>query len=277
MTDIKTIKNPKQLALIERYNKFKKEFNDYINSTNHKEFIDLFVNYMQKSNKSNTNNKYNNDQIKKKFIIASKYSNIDDIKILYHHCNHKEFAENNIIDLINKAKAIKDTDISWSYIGRLQSKNIKAILPIISEIHTLSSFKQYKVIHNNLELINTAKLSSYLKLFIQINISNESKKSGIKPQDLKVLINSINNYQLEKPHELADKIKLCGLMAIPSKIENIDFNKKDNEFYQLAKLNYLHGFNELSLGMSMDWKKALNVGSSCVRIGSAIINHNHNN
>ena len=108
------------------------------------------------------------------------------------------------------------------------------------------------------------KLSKIINICVQINIDNEESKSGIHIKDLEEFIKKIS---------ILDNIKIRGLMAIPSKLKAL---KEDENSYSMLKLTFdslksnIEGFDTLSIGMSNDFKMALNNVSIMIRIGSYI-------
>ena len=136
-------------------------------------------------------------------------------------------------------------------IGKLQSNKAKEAVKLFDYIHSLDNQK----LANNLakhENITNKKL----KYFIQINIDNEKQKSGIG-------INLLDDFYYYCVKEI--KLNVIGLMVIPP-----NDGKQDIYFKKLMELNKLLGLKELSMGMSSDFKVALNYETSFVRIGSAI-------
>tara|TARA_B110000285_G_scaffold177814_1_gene199826 strand:- start:351 stop:779 length:429 start_codon:yes stop_codon:yes gene_type:complete len=136
-------------------------------------------------------------------------------------------------------------------IGKLQSNKAKEAIKLFDYIHSLDNQK----LANNLakhESLSNKKL----KYFIQVNIGNEKQKSGIR-------IELLDDFYYYCTKEL--NINIIGLMAIPPNNENAD-----NYFKKLMELNKLLNLKELSMGMSSDFKLALNYETTFVRIGSSI-------
>jgi|TARA_B110000114_G_scaffold170216_1_gene194817 pyridoxal phosphate enzyme (YggS family) len=136
-------------------------------------------------------------------------------------------------------------------IGKLQSNKAKEAIKLFDYIHSLDNQK----LANNLakhESLSNKKL----KYFIQVNIGNEKQKSGIG-------IELLDDFYYYCTKEL--NINIIGLMAIPPNNENAD-----NYFKKLMELNKLLNLKELSMGMSSDFKLALNYETTFVRIGSSI-------
>ena len=136
-------------------------------------------------------------------------------------------------------------------IGKLQSNKAREAVKIFDYIHSLDSQKLANILakHENI-------LSKRLKYFIQVNIGNENQKAGIG-------INLLDDFYYYCVKEL--KINVIGLMAIPP-----NDGKANDYFKKLMELNKLLGLKELSMGMSSDFKIALNYETTFVRIGSSI-------
>ena len=136
-------------------------------------------------------------------------------------------------------------------IGNLQSNKVDEAVSIFSYIHSLDSEKLALKLHKA-EL----KYKKNLKYFIQVNLGNENQKSGIALSNLSNFCNfCISKYNLN----------IIGLMCLPPINED---SKK--YFVQLRDLAYQNNFKQLSMGMSNDYKLAIESGSTFVRIGSQI-------
>ena len=158
-----------------------------------------------------------------------------------------------IQEAIKKWTSIKEdfTDINLHMIGKIQSNKVKFVVPLFDYIHSLDNLKLAEKISNEQK-----KYKKNIKIFIQINIGDESQKSGISPkvaQDFKnKCVNELN-------------LNIVGLMCLPPKNKeaSIYFEEMNN---LLKKMN----LKELSMGMSNDYLEAINYNSSYVRIGSKI-------
>jgi len=136
-------------------------------------------------------------------------------------------------------------------IGKLQSNKAKEAVNLFDYIHSLDNQKLANILSNQEKNANKK-----LKYFIQVNIDNEKQKSGIG-------INLLDDFYYYCTREL--KINIIGLMAIPP-----NDSKEEIYFKKLMELNKLLGLTELSMGMSSDFKIALNYETTFVRIGSSI-------
>ena len=135
-------------------------------------------------------------------------------------------------------------------IGKLQTNKVKFAVQIFDYIHSVDSEKLAKKISDEQNKINKK-----IKIFLQVNIGDESQKSGINKTEVKQLVNFSKEMDLD----------VIGLMCIPP--ANID---PENYFEEMNKLNSDMGFTELSMGMSSDYLTAAKNLSTYVRIGSGI-------
>ena len=171
---------------------------------------------------------------------------------------HNIFGENYLQEAIDKQKSLKAHEIEWHFIGPIQSNKCKLIAENFQWIQTVDRIK----VANKLNMFNTNELP--LNICIQINISNEDSKSGAKINEIDTLADHISNL---------DKLKLRGLMAIPSNTSEdeilINEYKQLKMIYEDLKLKH-STIDTLSIGMSNDYLLAIENGSNLVRIGSKI-------
>ena len=196
---------------------------------------------------------------KAKLIAVSKYQSIDKIKYLV-ELGQTDFGENYLQEL--ELKATQIANINWHFIGSLQSNKIKHIVKYASTIQSVAKLE-------HLEKINhwALKLGKTVKIFLQINIDDDPNKSGFKPNELDKVLECINL------SAKCNNIKIVGLMCLPSqskKPEN-SFQKMEN-FFKKINLNISNDLQlvELSMGMSADYKIALNHNATMVRVGSSL-------
>ncbi len=191
-------------------------------------------------------------------LAVSKRHPIEAIQEAY-ETGQKAFGENYVQELIEKAEALSKLNIEWHFIGPLQSNKTKQIAAAASWVHTIDRFKIAQRL-NDQRPENLQPLS----ICIQVNISGESSKSGVIPDELAELAHKISML----PH-----LRLRGLMAIPAPVSN--FEKQREAFAKMSELkNQLNkqGFklDTLSMGMSGDMRAAIAEGATIVRIGTAI-------
>ena len=184
-------------------------------------------------------------------IAVSKTFSIEKIKPLIDH-GHLHFGENKVQEAVNKWQDLKSvsTDIQLHLIGKLQTNKVKFAVPLFDYIHSLDNLKLAEKICNEQK-----KIGKSLKIFIQVNIGNEPQKNGIEIENLKSFYDKcVNQFNLN----------IIGLMCIPPQ------NNVEIYFKEMQKLKNNLNLNELSMGMSSDFLKAVDNGSTFVRIGSKI-------
>ena len=189
---------------------------------------------------------------KAKIIAVCKNQQFSRIKNLLDF-GHLDFGENKIQEANEKWNDISKNfnNINLHFIGKLQSNKVKQAFQIFNYVHSLDSEKLAKIFHD-LEVINRRQI----KYFVQVNIGSESQKNGI---DISA-VNDFVNYCKNKLN-----LNVIGLMAIPPKDQNPELF-----FKQLYELNLANNLEELSMGMSDDYKIAAKHNATYVRIGSAI-------
>ena len=187
-----------------------------------------------------------------RIVVVSKKRSYDQIQPLL-QINHLDYGENQIQEALNKWPSIiaSNKEIKLHLIGRLQSNKAKAAFNLFEFIHSLDSEKLAKIFSTLEQEAGIKK-----KYFIQVNIGNENQKAGISVDKL----NQFSSYCVKQLN-----LNVLGLMCIPPM--NQDPKK---HFIKLSELNVNNGFMELSMGMSNDYVDAIQCGSTCVRIGSAI-------
>jgi pyridoxal phosphate enzyme (YggS family) len=187
-----------------------------------------------------------------RIVVVSKKRSYGQIQPLL-QVNHLDYGENQIQEALNKWPSIiaSNKEIRLHLIGRLQSNKAKVAFNLFDFIHSLDSEKLAKIFSTLEQEAGIKK-----KYFIQVNIGNENQKAGISVDKL----NQFSSYCVKQLN-----LNVLGFMCIPP--VNQDPKK---HFIKLNELNVINGFKELSMGMSNDYIEAIQCGSTCVRIGSAI-------
>lgn len=186
-----------------------------------------------------------------KIIAVSKTFPLEEILPLIEY-GQKDFGENKVQEAIDKWSDIKNNhrNIKLHLIGKLQTNKVKIAVKIFDYIHSVDSFKLAKKISEE-----QIKQKKNIKIFIQVNIGNETQKSGIDLKELKNLCFFCKEINL----------KVVGLMCIPP------INQKPLEYFkQMNVLKEKLKLLELSMGMSADYLEAVDQNSSYLRIGSNI-------
>jgi len=186
-----------------------------------------------------------------KLIVVTKNQQIDNINLLI-NLNHFHFGENRVQEASVKWKyLISNPKLKLHLIGKLQSNKAKDAFEIFHYIHTLDSEKLAKIFAK-LEDNSIKKI----KYFIQVNIGNETQKSGIS-------IDKVHHFIQFCINDL--KLNIIGLMCIPPVEDD-----PTQYFISLAELARVNNLKELSMGMSNDYECAINNGATFVRVGSKI-------
>jgi len=188
-------------------------------------------------------------------VAVSKTKPVEDILELY-NLGHRDFGENYVQELTEKAEKLPN-DIRWHFIGHLQTNKVRSIVPFIYLIHGVDSIKLLKEIDKQAE-----KNKRIIDCLLQVHIAEEETKFGFDENELLTL----------EMGQFAN-VKIKGLMGMASLTENV--NKIRTEFKHLKtiydKLSTLTPqLSILSMGMSADYKIALEEGSNMVRIGSLL-------
>lgn len=164
----------------------------------------------------------------------------------------KYIGENYLQEAIKKHSENAYLGAQLHFIGHLQSKKCKNAVLICDSIDSINSQKLAQKLNSEAQ-----KIDKIQNVMIQVNIGNESQKSGINIDNLKELINHINS-------EL-NNLKLTGLMCIPPKTEN-----PRPYFKKLKDLCKLYQLDSCSMGMSADYEIAIEEGTTHIRLGTAI-------
>ena len=187
-----------------------------------------------------------------KIIAVCKTFPISEILPLINH-GHLHFGENKVQESILKWTDIKNDfkNIKLHMVGKLQTNKVKYVLPLFDYIHSLDNIKLAEKISNEQQ-----KLGKKIKIFIQVNIGNESQKSG-------VLENNLLAFYKKCKIDLGLEIE--GLMCIPP-----NDSKSEIYFSKMRKLSNQIKLPELSMGMSDDYLKACEYKTTFFRIGTKI-------
>ena len=185
-----------------------------------------------------------------KIIAVSKTFKLNHILPLIDH-GHKDFGENKVQEALEKWSEIKfKKNIILHLIGKLQTNKVKFAISLFDFIHSLDNEKLAKKISDEQKKQNLKP-----KLFIQVNIGNESQKNGIHIK------------KLEEFHNFCKELNLnvVGIMCIPPIDED-----PEKSFLRMNYLKKKLNLEELSMGMSSDYLDAIKYNSTFVRIGSSI-------
>ena len=196
-------------------------------------------------------------------VAVSKTRSLDEVKSVV-SLGHNSFGENTIQDAMTKIPHLSNTTLEWHYIGHLQSKKAGKIPGYFQWIHSVDSIKLARKLSN--AMFNNAK-NSQLNCLIQVNVSGEDSKSGLKPGEVKSFLQDVLDQQLPC-------LVWRGLMTIG--VQG-DEQQTRSAFAQLRELQQsckaefsLPEFDQLSMGMSGDYCLAIEEGATLVRVGTSI-------
>jgi hypothetical protein len=197
-----------------------------------------------------------------KLIAVSKTKPIELIEEAY-TSGHRIYGENKAQELAGKYEALPK-DIEWHMIGHMQTNKVKYIAPFVSLIHGIDSFKLLKVINKEGE-----KCNRKINCLLQFHIAKEETKFGL---DLKEAIEFIKSDDFS----ILKNVNICGVMGMATYTENEDtihseFRELVHIFNELKNSSFFNDdFKEISMGMSGDYKIAIEEGATMVRVGSLL-------
>jgi pyridoxal phosphate enzyme (YggS family) len=198
-----------------------------------------------------------------KLIAVSKTKPVSDIIEAY-NSGLRYFGENRVQELLAK-KDLLPGDIEWHLIGHLQTNKVKYVVPFVSMIQSIDSYKLLKVVNSE-----ASGIGRVIDCLLQIHIADEETKFGFSMHDLCENLRSENILDLRN-------VRICGVMGMATFTSNTDQVKKEFGYlrhcFHTLKDQYFKSdtyFNEISMGMSGDYKLAVQEGSTMVRIGGLI-------
>jgi len=196
-----------------------------------------------------------------KLIAVSKTKSVDDILTIY-KLGQRDFGENRVKEL-NEKRAHLPSDILWHMIGHLQKNKVKYIAPYVHMIQSVDSLDLATTI--NKEALKNKRI---INILLQIKIASEDSKSGIDAAELESNIQSFKDL----PNLNISGLMGMGTLTNDNAITKNEFNKLKKSFDLLKTNHFINddAFKEISMGMSGDYKIAIECGSTMVRIGSLI-------
>lgn len=196
-------------------------------------------------------------------VAVSKTKPVEAIQAAY-GLGQRTFGENRAQELAEKQPALPD-DIQWHMIGHLQRNKVKFITPFVHLIHSIDSKRLLKQVNKD-----ARKHGRVIGCLLQVHIAREESKFGFDEAELIALLDS----------GLLDGLKnvrVCGLMGMATFTDDMDRVRAEfrglNDLFLKVKGDYFANdtaFKELSMGMSGDYKVAMEEGSTMVRVGSLI-------
>ncbi len=202
----------------------------------------------------------NNSQNKElNIIIVCKTFSMNKILPLI-DAGHIHFGENKVQEAELKWKEIKKKhpNIMLHMVGKLQTNKVKAALNIFDYIHSVDNYKLAEKITKY-----EKELNKRIKTFVQVNVGEESQKSGISPKNVNQFVDYCKN---------SFRLNIIGLMCLPPINDN-----PEKYFLHLNQLRDQTDLCHLSMGMSSDYQTAIKCGSTFLRIGSRILGEKNTN
>ena len=186
-------------------------------------------------------------------LAVSKRQPTEKIEALYYE-GQRDFAENYVQEALEKIEILKNLAIQWHLIGPLQKNKVKFLKKNFAYIHSVDTLELARKIANA-----AAEIGYTQKIFIQLNLSGETSKSGYTPEQFK------NDWLLLKNLE---GIEIVGLMTMPPLENNSEKNRAF--FKQLKYIGTELHLHEYSMGTSQDYQVALQEGATWIRLGTIL-------
>jgi pyridoxal phosphate enzyme (YggS family) len=177
-------------------------------------------------------------------LAAVKYVPLEDLGALA-EAGIELVGENRAQDLV--AKATAHPELRWHFIGQLQSRKVKLIVPHVELIHSVASDSALRQLERH--------GGPDTKILVEVNVAGEDEKAGIAPDDLGEFI-------------ARSPVEVVGLMTMPPFTEDPEASRP--YFAALKRLADEHGLRELSMGTSQDYRVAAEEGATIVRVGTIL-------
>ena len=185
-------------------------------------------------------------------VVASKYIDYRGIKELYDF-GLRNFGENRVEAFLIKENLLRNLDIKWHFIGHLQTNKAIKIINKIDVLHSLDSIKLAGIIERHRE--------NKLDTFIEVHMTDSDTKNGIRPEDLGNFLEDLKKYP---------KVNVIGLMTMTEK--DMSDEEKLFVFKKLKSLGEKYNLKNFSMGMSEDYKLAIEAGATHIRLGRILWN-----
>ena len=196
-------------------------------------------------------------------VAVSKTKPISDLQDAY-DAGQRVFGENKVQEMCAKWEQLPE-EIKWHFIGHLQRNKVKYLAPFVNLIHGVESFRLLKEINKQAK-----KYNRVIDVLLQFFIANEETKFGLSFEEAEAILSDENFKELQN-------VRICGVMGMASFSNNQEqireefktlkstFDKLKSTFFDNEK-----SFNVISMGMSGDYKIAIEEGSTMIRVGSSI-------
>lgn len=196
-------------------------------------------------------------------VAVSKFHPAEAIKVAY-DAGQRCFGESRVQELLEKIPLLPD-DIRWHFIGHLQTNKVRSLIGKTALIESVDSVRLLELIDKE-----SAKADTVTRVLLQVHVAREETKFGFFPEELLDFFRKRQFESLKSTH-------ICGLMGMASNTDDQSRVRKDfKEIYSIFRSLRddeslgLRGFDIVSMGMSGDWKIAVEEGSDMIRIGTRI-------
>ena len=178
----------------------------------------------------------------------------------FYSCGLKVFGENRVQEFLKKYEALKDLNIEWHFIGRLQSNKVKYIIDKVELIHSLDRESLFDEVEKRAGRINKIQ-----RVLLEVNVGGEETKGGVLPEEV---------FNFTEKALSRKNISLEGLMTIPPYEEDPEKSRKCfvllRELREKLEREFSLKLHHLSMGMSNDFEIAIEEGATIVRIGTLL-------
>lgn len=196
-------------------------------------------------------------------VAVSKFHPVEAVREAY-DAGQRIFGESRVQELMEKVPQLPG-DIRWHFIGHLQTNKVRKIIGHVAMIESVDSERLLDIIDEE-----SAKAGVITNVLMQVHVAREETKFGLTPDEMLAFFRS-------KAFERLTNTHICGIMGMASNTDDMerirsDFRAIHDLFVQIRDNESLglRGFNVVSMGMSGDWKIAVDEGSTLIRIGTAI-------
>lgn len=198
-----------------------------------------------------------------KLVAVSKFHPVEAIKEAY-DAGQRRFGESRVQELLEKEPELP-ADIEWHFIGHLQTNKVRALMGKTALIESVDTEKLLKVIDDE-----SRKAGVTTRVLMQLHVAKEETKFGFSPIEL-------FEFFRDRKFESLTNTHICGVMGMATNTDDMDRVRADfhliYDVFDTIKANKdlgLRGFDTVSMGMSGDWKIAVEEGSNLIRIGTRI-------
>ncbi len=197
-------------------------------------------------------------------LVAVSKTKPEELLMEAYNIGQRAFGENKVQELSRKYEALPK-DIEWHFIGHMQTNKVKFIAPFVHLIHGIDSFKLLKTINSEAKKVNRI-----IPCLLQFHIAEEESKFGFSLNEAEEILNS-------EVFKTLENIRISGVMGMATYTDNEVQIRKEfaclKTYFDKLKTTFFADnpeFKELSMGMSGDYRIAIEEGSTMVRIGSTI-------